>query len=248
MQVWRPQFYKSSREAPSTQLQHHSHPLPTLLPWRAGLAEDDGQEGAAAAAAAASDKVATHQSFTDLVYSRGRALSAVQWHPSRRGVMAVACTQPLGLAEHGGAAQQGGAQAAEQPSAILLWEYKDPIHPKAVLQASSSACCSRLAGCAAEGSCMLPAPWLSSWLLMAPVHNLPRCTAGALGRAGLCIQPASAAVGGRGVPGRPGGALESGPAGSAAGTGELLELWLRGMPAPLLSSFCFAALEQATCL
>ena len=70
------------------------------------------------------------QSFSDLVYSKDRALPAVAWHPARRGVVAVAVAEPLNLA----AAGSGGGGGAGG-GAVLLWDYRDPIHPEAVLAA-----------------------------------------------------------------------------------------------------------------
>jgi hypothetical protein len=90
-----------------------------------GLAEDDAHDGGGSVA----DKVAVHQSFTDVLHSKGRALPTVQWHPTRKGVMAVACAEPLNLTER---AQRAGQPP---PTAILLWDYRDTIHPEAVLQA-----------------------------------------------------------------------------------------------------------------
>lgn len=72
-----------------------------------------------------------HQSFTDLVHSKGRAATAVQWHSGRRGVLAVAIADPFNLTER---AQRGGQPAA---SAILLWNYRDSMRPEAVLEAPS---------------------------------------------------------------------------------------------------------------
>ncbi|GAB4817587.1 hypothetical protein N2152v2_004633 [Parachlorella kessleri] len=97
----------------------------------AGLAEDDAADGSASGLA---DRVAVHQSFTDVLYSKGRALPAVQWHPVRKGVMAVACAELLNLSER---AHQPLRVSQAAPTGILVWDYRDPTHPEAVLQAPS---------------------------------------------------------------------------------------------------------------
>lgn len=92
----------------------------------AGLADDTFEHQTSAA-----DKVAECQSISDLVHSRGKALTALQWHPSREGLVAAACSSPLNLSERGKSAAQGDS------STILLWNFRDPVHPEVVLQAPS---------------------------------------------------------------------------------------------------------------
>ena len=55
-------------------------------------------------------------------------VSAIQWLPHRKGVVAVACTEATSHAERVG--QAGRPQYAY----ILVWNFKDPINPEYVLQ------------------------------------------------------------------------------------------------------------------
>ncbi|KAI8468458.1 MAG: inner dynein arm I1 intermediate chain [Monoraphidium minutum] len=87
-------------------------------------AADAGGVGAARGAAA----VVEVQSFTDLVYSRNKVASCVRWVAGRRGVVAVAVTDP---ASH----QERLARAGRLEDAyILIWNFRDPIHPECVLE------------------------------------------------------------------------------------------------------------------
>ena len=70
------------------------------------------------------------QSFTHLTYSKNKVVSAIQWLPHRKGVVAVACTEATSHAERVG--QAGRPQYAY----ILVWNFKDPINPEYVLQVS----------------------------------------------------------------------------------------------------------------
>ncbi len=55
-------------------------------------------------------------------------VSAIQWLPHRKGVVAVACTE---AASHG---ERVGRMGRTQPAHILVWNFRDPIHPELVLQ------------------------------------------------------------------------------------------------------------------
>ncbi|KAK9820498.1 hypothetical protein WJX72_010908 [[Myrmecia] bisecta] len=90
----------------------------------AALAEDDGLSGNRK-----ENVISEYQSFTDLLYSKNKVVSAIQWLPHRKGVVAVACTEPLSFSER---MEVGGSPAA---CAILIWNFKDPIHPEYVLEA-----------------------------------------------------------------------------------------------------------------
>ncbi|KXZ55747.1 hypothetical protein GPECTOR_2g1297 [Gonium pectorale] len=68
------------------------------------------------------------QSFTHLTYSKNKVVSAIQWLPHRKGVVAVACTEAQSHAER--VARMGRTA----PAHILLWNFRDPIHPELVLQ------------------------------------------------------------------------------------------------------------------
>ncbi|KAK9826349.1 hypothetical protein WJX81_000804 [Elliptochloris bilobata] len=81
----------------------------------AALADEDGPSGGRAKAS-----LSELQSFTDLAYSKGRSVAALQWLPHRKGVVAVACIEvaPTDTAVHG----------------VLLWSFRDPIRPELVLE------------------------------------------------------------------------------------------------------------------
>ena len=63
--------------------------------------------------------------------------SSIDWLPNRRGIVAVACTEPLSFDER--IAQAGRVKT----SAILIWNFKDPIHPQCVLESPSDIMCFR---------------------------------------------------------------------------------------------------------
>lgn len=90
----------------------------------ASLAEEDAVSGNRKEAI-----IAEYQSFTHLTYSKNKVVSAVQWLPHRKGVVAVACTEALSFADR--VAKAGRPSHAY----ILIWNFKDPIHPEYVLQA-----------------------------------------------------------------------------------------------------------------
>jgi len=87
------------------------------------LAEEDGISGNKK-----ENVISEYQSFTDLTYSKNKIVQAIQWVPGAKGVVAVACTEPLNFMER--------VQTAGRPttSAILIWNFKDPIHPEYVLE------------------------------------------------------------------------------------------------------------------
>jgi len=88
------------------------------------LSEEDGMSGNRKESI-----VTEYQSFTHLTYSKNKVVSAIQWLPHRKGVVAVACTEALSNTER-------VARAGRPASAyILIWNFKDPIHPEYVLQA-----------------------------------------------------------------------------------------------------------------
>lgn len=55
-------------------------------------------------------------------------VQAIQWVPGAKGTVAVACTEPLSFTER---VQTAGRTSN---SAILIWNFKDPIHPEYVLE------------------------------------------------------------------------------------------------------------------
>jgi len=69
------------------------------------------------------------QSFTDIIYSKNKCVSAIDWHPAGNGVVAVACTDRATFEE------RVQADGNVPVSYILVWSFEDPIHPKLVLEA-----------------------------------------------------------------------------------------------------------------
>ena len=55
-------------------------------------------------------------------------VSSIQWLPHRKGVVAVSCTE---AASH---AERVGRAGRPSHAYILIWNFKDPIHPEFVLQ------------------------------------------------------------------------------------------------------------------
>lgn len=69
------------------------------------------------------------QSFTDLQYSKNKAISCVDCMPNAKGIVAVACIENVSFEER--IAQSGKVRS----SVILIWNFVDPIHPQAMLEA-----------------------------------------------------------------------------------------------------------------
>lgn len=67
--------------------------------------------------------------FTDINYSKNKIISAIDWMPDAKGVVAVACTEMASLDE------QVEKDGQVRNSHILIWNFKDPIHPQFVLEA-----------------------------------------------------------------------------------------------------------------
>jgi WD40 repeat protein len=78
-----------------------------------------------------------YQSFTDLINSKDRCISCIDWHPIQRGVLAVSCTQSIGLDEK----IQKGFTSSSKQSVIILWSFQDPIHPQLILEAPEDVTC-----------------------------------------------------------------------------------------------------------
>eukprot|EP00891_Asterochloris_glomerata_P001605 jgi/Astpho2/1605/e_gw1.00028.2.1_t len=74
------------------------------------------------------NSITEYQSFVDLTFSKNKVVSAIQWLPHRKGMVAVACTEPLSFSER---VEVAGTPKAH---AVLIWNFKDPIHPEMVLE------------------------------------------------------------------------------------------------------------------
>ena len=98
----------------------------------AALADEDSAPGNRSEAT-----ISEYQSFTHLTYSKNKLVSSIDWLPNRRGIVAVACTEPMSFDER--IAQAGRVKT----SAILIWNFRDPIHPQCVLESPSDIMCFR---------------------------------------------------------------------------------------------------------
>lgn len=69
------------------------------------------------------------QSFTDLIYSKNKIAAALQWLPHQRGFIAVAAIDALPFVE------RAGRMGRPNPAYVLVWNFRDPIHPEYVMEA-----------------------------------------------------------------------------------------------------------------
>lgn len=149
------------------------------------------------------------QSFTHLLYSKAKVVSAIQWLPHRRGVVAVSCTEALPHSER--VARLGKAVASAH---ILVWSFKDPIHPEMVLQSPWEVAAFQfnpaqphiLAGGCYNGQVVM-------WDLSAEAERINRKAAAAAGGGGAGAKADAASVGGAAA--EPGAAAAPAPGGAA---------------------------------
>lgn len=73
------------------------------------------------------------RSFTDLVYSKNKTLPAVDWHPKKHGVVAVAAAANVNFA------RRLDLLDKIDSSYILIWNFADLIHPQLMLEAPQDA-------------------------------------------------------------------------------------------------------------
>ncbi|KAJ3272283.1 WD repeat-containing protein 63 [Terramyces sp. JEL0728] len=78
-----------------------------------------------------------YQSFTDLVNSKDKCISCINWHPAQKGVLAVSCTQACGFEDK---LQQGYASRSKRAQ-IIVWSFHDPIHPQLILESHEEVTC-----------------------------------------------------------------------------------------------------------
>ena len=67
--------------------------------------------------------------FTDINYSKNTIISAIDWMPDSKGTVAVACVDKSSMDE------QVEMDGKVRTSHILIWNFRDPIHPQFVLKA-----------------------------------------------------------------------------------------------------------------
>ena len=67
-----------------------------------------------------------YQSFTDLQFSKDKTVTCIDWHPTIRGVVAVAVGEKVTFDER----IDNAHRIIMTPSLILIWSFTDPIHPQ----------------------------------------------------------------------------------------------------------------------
>ncbi|XP_038048584.1 dynein intermediate chain 3, axonemal-like isoform X2 [Patiria miniata] len=72
-----------------------------------------------------------YQSFTDLQFSKDKAITCIEWHPTVKGIIAVSCAERMSFDDR----VDHGSKIIMNPSLILLWSFTDPIHPQILLEA-----------------------------------------------------------------------------------------------------------------
>ncbi|KAK2157176.1 hypothetical protein LSH36_196g03010 [Paralvinella palmiformis] len=90
------------------------------------LADEDSSFGSKA-----DNHLKEYQSFTDLQFSKGKTITAIEWHPSIRGIVAVAVAERMSFDDR----IDQAAKVIMNPSLILVWSFSDPIHPQLLLEA-----------------------------------------------------------------------------------------------------------------
>lgn len=64
-----------------------------------------------------------------------QVVSAICWVPDRKGVVACACTDPASQTE------RLASMGRLSPAYILVWNFRDPIHPEYVLESPHEVFC-----------------------------------------------------------------------------------------------------------
>ena len=80
-----------------------------------------------------------YQSFTDLVNSKDRSISCIDWHPTLRGVVGISCSQRFAFDER----VERGFSVRSKQSLVIIWSFHDPIHPQLILEAPEDVQCFR---------------------------------------------------------------------------------------------------------
>lgn len=102
----------------------------------AGVGDEDaavGQKG--------DNELKEMRNYNDIKYSKNMSISAIDWHPTRKGMIAVSPTRNLSFDER--VEQSGQAHTAH----ILLWDFVDLIHPQIMLQSPHEMYCFRFNPC-----------------------------------------------------------------------------------------------------
>ncbi|KAI5058000.1 hypothetical protein GOP47_0028015 [Adiantum capillus-veneris] len=92
----------------------------------ANLAEEEDHPGHKAIT-----NIMEYQSFSDLLYSKGKMVSSIDWMPGKHGVLAAACSESKSFDER--------LQVSGKPSNsyVMIWSFSDPIYPQIILESPS---------------------------------------------------------------------------------------------------------------
>jgi len=77
------------------------------------------------------------RTFADLKYSKNKALPAIDWHPKKKGIVAVAAVGNFSFDQR---VQKSGKVST---SYLLIWDFTDLIHPQLMLQSPHDTYCFR---------------------------------------------------------------------------------------------------------
>lgn len=77
-------------------------------------------------------------SFTDLTYSKNKNISAIDWHPTKYGLVSFACSNNFTYDQW---VELAGKVLS---SCILIWNFADLLHPEMVLDAPGNLLCFKL--------------------------------------------------------------------------------------------------------
>lgn len=99
--------------------------------WKA-LATEDSTFGSKS-----DNHLKEYQSFTDLLFSKDKTLTCIEWHPTIKGVIAVSCAERVTFDDR----VDNASKILMNPSLILLWSFLDPIHPQILLEAPDDIFC-----------------------------------------------------------------------------------------------------------
>ena len=105
--------------------------LSILDPW-ADLGDEDDGFGSKS-----DGHLREYQSFTDLMYSKDKRLTAVEWYPHIKSIIAVSCAQRYSLYER----IEKAPKLLLSRKLILIWSFQDPIHPCILLEAPADVYC-----------------------------------------------------------------------------------------------------------
>eukprot|EP00794_Sanderia_malayensis_P008204 gene8204-9084_t len=84
-----------------------------------------------------------YQSFADLKFSKNKAITHIEWHPTVRGIIAVSCSEQMSFDER----IDNSSTVLMNPSFILLWSFADPIHPLLMMEAPDDIMCFQFNSC-----------------------------------------------------------------------------------------------------